>query len=135
MDAQKARVVVADNHEAWLRVFCRILQRDFDIVGLAANAREASCRACELHPDVLIVDLGMLLADGLKSARLLVDSFLPARLIAVTVHPDADYAATAFSLGASGFILKSRANLDLPLAIAAAMEGQSFFSPGTESRG
>ncbi len=130
MPAGLVRVVIADDHLASLPVFARMLQPEFNVVGTAKNGHEALMAVNALHPDVVVLDIEMPVMDGLLAARQLRASDPAVRIVFLTVYADSDYVDTAFNLGASGYVLKSRAALDLPRAIRLAMLGQSFISPG-----
>jgi len=124
------RVVIADDHVASLAVFTRMLHPDFDVVGTAKNGQEALVVVNELHPDVVVLDIEMPVMNGLTAARRLRVADPAARIVFLTVYNDPDYVEAAFNLGASGYVLKSRAALDLPQAIRLAMLDQQFVSPG-----
>jgi DNA-binding NarL/FixJ family response regulator len=124
------QVVVADDHIALLAVFTGMPQREFSVVGTAKNGQEALAVVGELHPDVVVLDIEMPVMDGLLAARRLLASDSAARIVFLTAFADPDYVAAALNLGVAGYVLKSRAALDLSHAIRSAMLGQSFVSPG-----
>ena len=122
--------MIADDHVASLAVFARMLQPEFSVVGTAKNGQEALAVAGELHPDVVVLDIEMPVMGGLLAARRLRASDPAARIVFLTVYADRDYVEAALNLGAAGYVLKSRAVLDLSRAIRLAMLGQQFVSPG-----
>jgi two-component system, NarL family, response regulator DesR len=124
------RVLIADDHEAALSALTRILNHEFNVVGTARNGKEAVAATTFLKPDVLVLDIQMPIMDGFEAARAVLSSGPPARIVFISAVADSDYVRVALSLGASGYVLKSRAALDLPQAIRLAMLGQSFVSPG-----
>jgi len=128
------RVVIADDHVAALLVFSRMLQPEFDVVGTAKNGLEALVAVNQFHPDVVVLDIEMPVMGGLIAARRLRATDPAARIVFLTVYDDPDYVEAAFNLGASGYVLKSRAAIDLPHAIRLAMLGKQFVSPGAKPK-
>ncbi len=125
--------MIADDHAASLAVFSRMLQPEFSVVGTAKNGQEAVVVAGALHPDVVVLDIEMPVMDGLLAARRLMASDPAARIVFLTTYADADYVEAALAMGAAGYVLKSRAALDLSRAIRLAMLGQQFVSPGANA--
>ena len=99
-------------------------------MGTAKNGQEALVVAGALHPDVVVLDIEMPVMDGLVAARRLRAADPAARIVFLTTYADADYVEAALAMGAAGYVLKSRAALDLSRAIRLAMLGQQFVSPG-----
>lgn len=126
----RVRVVIADDHDASLSVFTRMLQREFDVIGTAINGKDAVAAVGALKPDIVVLDIEMPVMDGLAAARTLIDSGCLTRIIFLTVHADPDYIQAAMKMGAAGYVLKSRATLELPLAVRMVMRGESFITPG-----
>ncbi|MGA7414621.1 MAG: response regulator transcription factor [Bryobacteraceae bacterium] len=129
MPTDLVRVVIADDHEAALSALTRILSHEFNLVGTAKNGKEAVDATTLLKPDVVILDIQMPIMNGFEAARTILSLDSATRNVFITAVADSDYVRAALSLGASGFVLKSRAVLDLPHAIRLAMLGQSFVSP------
>ncbi|MGA7413905.1 MAG: response regulator transcription factor [Bryobacteraceae bacterium] len=130
MGSDLVRVVIADDHAGALFAFSQIITGEFDVVGKAINGREAVLIAGKLKPDVVVLDIEMPVMNGLDAARKLILERSNARIIFLTVHADVDYVQAALILGAAGYVLKSRAALDLTKAIRMAMLGRQFISPG-----
>jgi len=124
----RVRVVVADDHEESLQVLANILRPEFEIVGTAINRDETAAAVGRLKPDVLVLGINMLLADGLHAARKFFKLLSHVHTIVLAVHADIEYEEAALGLGAAGFVLKSRAALDLPPAIRKAMLGPLLIS-------
>jgi DNA-binding NarL/FixJ family response regulator len=122
------RVVVADDMPEMLESVTQLLRRDFDIVGSAQNGEEAIEAAALLNPDLVVLDISMPILNGIQVASLLRESGCRAKVIFLTVHEDQDYVDAAFSVGASGYVFKSRVATDLIPAVEEVLQGYSFTS-------
>jgi two-component system response regulator NreC len=122
------RVLIADDH-AILRAGLRALldaQRGFEVVGEAEDGVEASRKARELRPDVVLMDLSM---PGPPSGTVIrqVRRVCPkARVLVLTMRDDAAYLASALSAGAAGYVVKKVADAELVSAIRAVHGGRMF---------
>jgi two-component system response regulator NreC len=128
---EKIRVVLADDH-AVLRSGLRALlslEPDMEVVGEAANGREAIELAQSLTPDVIVMDISMPEVDGLAAARGIHEMELPCHIVILTVHAEEDYLFQTLQMGASGYVLKSSADRELMDAIRAAHRGEVFLYP------
>ena len=124
----KARVLLADDHEANQARVRSILGEDFDVVGAVSNGRDAVLEVQRLDPDVLVIDISMPVLDGLQAVSKLRARKCRTKFIFLTVHEDSDFIAAAFSAGASGYVTKSHVTTDLVPAIHEALEGRTFVS-------
>src|SRR5438552_7818508 len=126
---KKTRLLIADDHTLVLEGLKRILEADFDLVGMAENGRELVRLAEELKPDVILVDISMPLLNGIDATRQLLKHSPQAKVIFVTMHADADYVAEAFRAGASGYLLKRAAASELVNAIHEVLKGRCYVTP------
>ncbi len=126
---RRARVLVADDHDAMLKKVVCLLKSKFDIVGTAADGRAALDAAEALQPDVLVLDITMPILTGIETARELKNRGSHVKIVFLTIHNDQEFARLALSTGALGYVVKPNVATDLPLAIRAALKGQSFISP------
>jgi DNA-binding NarL/FixJ family response regulator len=117
-----------DNPEIRQRV-AELLRADFHVVGSAEDGQQAIESALKLNPDVVVLDISMPVLNGIQAASRLRDLGCSARVVFLTVHADNDYVETAFSVGALGYVLKSRLTTDLITAIEQALQGRKFISP------
>ena len=122
------RVVLADDLPEVLQKVTQLLKDDFDIVGSAQNGREAIEVAKAFNPDLLVLDISMPILNGIQVASQLKRSGCRAKVIFLTVHEDRDYVDAAFSVGALGYVLKSRVATDLIPAAQEALLGHKFTS-------
>lgn len=127
---KRATILLADDHEAALVQATRVLGETYEIVGTTANGLELLAAAARLDPDVIVLDIAMPGLDGLEAARRLKARGCRSRLVFLTVWADADYVREALGIGASGYVVKSQLASDLLPAVAAALAGQRYVSPG-----
>src|SRR5438552_1571917 len=99
------------------------------LVGDAANGAEAVRLATETMPDVVVLDYGMPLMNGLAAAREIMVSCPRAKLILLTMHADDRYVLEAVRLGVKGYVVKSQAPTDLVRAIHEVLHGLMYLSP------
>ena len=125
----RGRVLLADDHEAFLAVEARLLEPEFEVVVIARNGRAVIEEAARHAPDILILDISMPGLDGMQAARLLRASGCQAKIIFMTVHGDQDYVQAALAAGALGYVVKSRLATDLLPALREVLAGRSFVSP------
>ena len=130
----KVRVLVVDDFEAWRRFICSTLQRkaDLQIIGEASDGLEAVQKAEELHPDLIVLDLGLPKLNGIEAARRIRKVSAGSKILFVTQESSPDVAQVALSSGALGYVLKTRVEADLLPALQAVLEGRQFVSSGLE---
>jgi len=124
----KATVVLIDDHPGALVTACDIMKGEFDILATAPGGDAALDAVSTLHPDLVILDIGMPGRNGFETARRLKESSRATRIVFLTVMEDADYAYAAREIGGS-YVIKRRMHSDLLVAAREAMEGKLFFSP------
>jgi len=99
------------------------------VVGSVKDSRQALEAALSLKPDVIVLDIGMPLLNGLEAGRQ-IKQLLPAtKLVFLTMNEDSDLAAEAFRAGASGYLLKRSATSELATAIREVIAGRSYVTP------
>ena len=124
----KIRVLIADDH-AILRSGLRLLigsQPDMEVVGEATDGADAVRKAAELRPDVLTLDLDMPGGSGIQAIGQVRQACPRVRVLVLTMHADAAYFRTALAAGASGYVTKSAADVELLTAIRAVHQGRIF---------
>jgi two-component system nitrate/nitrite response regulator NarL len=123
------RVLVVDDFPEILKRVRELLRDHCEVIGSVANGQEALLTTLTLNPDILVVDISMPILNGFEVARRVRESNCSAKIVFFTMHEDRDYVDAAFSCGASGYVLKSRASTDLLPAIEAALQHHTFTSP------
>jgi len=122
----RPRVLLADDHSAFLESVSRLLASAFDIVALAGDGRQALDLARHLRPDVVVLDVAMPELDGFQTLELLRRDDPEARRVFLTMHREDEFVSAAINAGAHGYVLKSRTPLDLISAIEHALAGRLF---------
>jgi DNA-binding NarL/FixJ family response regulator len=102
---------------------------DIDVIGEVADGREAVRLAVELHPHIVIMDIGMPLLNGLHAAAQIIQENPRTGVIFLSMHTDESYIVKALDAGGRGYLLKDKADEDIERAIRAVSTGKPFFSP------
>jgi len=132
---KKIRILLADDHAVVRQGFKMILsaQSDMEIVGEAANGREAVESAEQLKPDIVVMDVAMPELNGIEATRRLLGSLPHSRVIALSMHKDSVYVREVLRAGARGYLLKDSGAEDLVRAIRAVAGGESWLSPAVSN--
>ena len=125
----KPRVLIADDHTLVVEALETLLAPMCEIVGRVADGRALLAAVREHHPDLVVIDIGMPLLNGLDAARQVRQIDPSIRLVFVTMNEDPDLAAEAFRAGASAYLLKRSAGSELLAAIREVMNGRSYMTP------
>jgi DNA-binding NarL/FixJ family response regulator len=125
----RTRVLLADDHTLLLEAFRRLLSDDFDVVGTVSDGRALVEAATTLRPDVVVVDIGMPLLNGIDATRAIRQAVPQTRIIVLTMNEDVDLAVEAFRVGASGYLLKRSAASELSTAIREVACNRSYVTP------
>ncbi|MGH9762249.1 MAG: response regulator, partial [Blastocatellia bacterium] len=126
---KRPRIMLADDHALLLGAFESLLEPEFEVAGKFLDGRALVDGAKSLHPDVVVLDIGMPVMNGLSAGQELKRVIPSVKLIYLTMNQDPDLAAEAFKLGASGYLLKSSATSELVYAIREALRGRSYCTP------
>jgi DNA-binding NarL/FixJ family response regulator len=123
------RVMLADDHTILVEAFRKLLEPHFEIVGTVSDGRALMEAAPNLKPDVIVVDIGMPLMNGLEAGQRLKEQMPAVKIIFLTMNEDPDVAAQAMHSGASAYLLKSSAASELISAIHISLKGKSYITP------
>ena len=125
----RTRILVADDHPAFLERVAEMLAAMYEVVGEARDGKSLLESAMQLQPDVLVIDISMPILSGIEAAQKLKEMGTKAKIVFLTVHDDPDFALAALAAGASGYVTKSRMSMDLVRAVEEALAGRCFISP------
>jgi two-component system, NarL family, response regulator NreC len=131
MPEKRTTILLVDDHAVVRQGFRMILsaESDFEVVGEAANGREAVGLAESLRPDVVLMDVSMPELNGIEATRRIVTDAPRTRVLALSMHRDTVYVREILRAGASGYLLKEAGDHDLLTAIRAVAQGQGYLSP------
>ena len=125
------RILLVDDH-AVVRSGLRMLlenERDVEIIGEAASAREAIEAAMRLKPNVILMDIGLPDLSGIDATRQIKKLAPDSAIVALTIHEDEEYFFKMLEAGATGYVPKRAAPEELLTAIRAAATGQVYLYP------
>lgn len=124
----RTRVLLVDDHELLREGLRSILDKDesVEIVGESSGGRDALAQSRTLHPDVVIMDVGMSDLNGIDATRQIRREFPKTQVVALSSHSDSRYVSAMLDAGACAYVLKANAYADLHTALHAARQGKSF---------
>ena len=124
------RIVIADDHELVRRGIRALVaaRQGWDIVAEATDGREVVEIVERLHPDVVVMDIGMPNLNGLDATRQILASVPQTRILVLTMHHSEQIVREVIAAGARGFLLKSDTGKELINAIEALQNHRTFFT-------
>ena len=125
----RTRVMLADDHTILVEAFRKLLEPHYDVVGAVSNGRALLDVAPQLNPEVIILDIGMPLMNGLEAGLRLKEQMPNLKLVILTMNDDPDLAVEAMRSGASAYLLKVSAAEELLRAIQFALKGKTYVTP------
>src|SRR5271155_902574 len=123
---RRPRVLLADDHLMLVDALKGLLEPQYEVVGSVTDGRALLEAAEKLRPDIIVVDIAMPRLNGLDAARQLKKSMPRVKLIFMTMNEDPYMVGEAFRAGASAFLLKQAAGLELNEAIGVVLKGGSY---------
>ena len=132
----KNRIVIAEDHTI-LREGLRALlssHPDLEVVGEAADGRDAIRCVEEAGPDLVLLDLSMPRMDGLDAIREISKRSPETKILALTVHKAEEYVLAALQAGADGYALKDATQAELVTAIRSVLAWKRYLSPGVSEK-
>ena len=132
----KVRIFLVEDHTI-LREGLRALltaEPNFEIIGEAADGREAVRFVEKQVPDLILMDLSMPRMTGMDAIREIKKRYPATKIIALTVHKTEEYLRTTLQAGADGYVLKDATHEELMLAIQNVLKGKTYLSPGVSGK-
>jgi DNA-binding NarL/FixJ family response regulator len=130
------RLAIVDDHELARDGLRDMLtdEPDLEVVGEAANGREALSLCARLHPELVLMDVRMPEMDGLRATKELKRRYPKISVLMVTMHENPDYLLEALKAGAAGYVLKDASQSEVVSAVRRAREGESPLDPELAAR-
>ena len=130
----RPRILLADDHTLVVEGFRKLLETEFEIVGVAPDGRALLAAALQQKPDVIVLDIGMPLLSGIDAGRELKRLVPRTRLIVLTMNEDPDIAREALRHWASAYLVKKSAGTELIRAVREVLKGKSYVTPRLAQR-
>ena len=129
MKTPPVRTLIVDDHEGFRRFLRVTLQEQTrcEVIGEVCDGLEAVQKAEDLQPDLILLDLGLPMLNGMEVARRVRKLCPHAKILIVSQDSSPDIVAGALRIGARGYLLKSDA-ANLPLAVDSVLQGRVFLS-------
>ena len=128
------RILLADDHVIVRQGVKNLLtQAGYDVIGEAADGREAVELARNLHPDIALLDLAMPLLNGIDAAREIRKVSSQTKPILLTMQNEGPYVTEAFRAGVKGYVLKTQGTRELCEAIQEVCRGAIYVSPSVSA--
>jgi two-component system, NarL family, response regulator NreC len=126
----KTRILLADDHDIVRKGLRYLLGKypDLEIVGETVDGRQTVRLLEAVNADIVIMDIGMPLLNGIEAAAQIVKQDPRIGVIILSMHSDEDYVLRALNAGVKGYLLKDTVESDLLHAIDAVRKGRTFFS-------
>jgi len=133
---ERITVLLADDHMIVREGIRALLEAedDIEVVGEAQTGRQAVQLTKRLRPDVVVMDIGMPLLNGLEATRQILKAVRATRVLILSAHGDDEYIRQAVILGAAGYLIKETSANLLSKAIREVEKGNAFFSPSIANR-
>ncbi len=131
---ERPRLLLADDHTLVVEAFTKLLEQEFEIVGVVADGLALLKRAPELRPDVVILDLNMPKLNGMDAGKQLKKLLPLSKIVVLTMSDDYEFAAQALRHWASAYLLKKSAASELVRAIREVLKGRTYVTPKVAQR-
>jgi DNA-binding NarL/FixJ family response regulator len=126
---KSSRLLIGDDHAMFAEALRAFLEKTHTVVGLVQDGQTMVTEAIRLRPDVIVVDVGMPLLNGLDAARKINVQAPDIKFVFLTMRDDANLAAAALELGPIGFVLKHSPGQELLKAIDHVLHGKPYLTP------
>lgn len=130
------RLVIADDHTLLRAGLCALLRQepDIEIVGEAANGRDAIQMVGTLSPHLIIMDLNMPGMNGIEAIIDIKRRFPDTRVLVLTIHKTEEYIHESLRAGADGYVVKDATHDELRVAVKSILSGKSYLSPDISAK-
>jgi len=128
-EPERPRLLLADDHPMMLEGLSRLLEPEFDVVGMASDGRELLRMAAARRPDLVITDISMPGLDGIEVIHRLQVILPTARVMVLSIHAEPSWVRAAFEAGAYAYLPKTSAPDEIEIAVREVLRGHFYVSP------
>ena len=130
---KRPRLLAADDHSIVMAGIRALIEHDWELVGQVDNGQSLVEEALSLRPDLIILDIGLPVLNGIDAARQIRLQWPEAKLLFLTMHANRMYLREAMRVGGLGYVLKTSAAEELKTAIQRVLKGQVYISPSLDA--
>lgn len=127
------RILVVEDHEPFRRRVCAILSQrsDLQVIAEVSDGLEAVRKAEELHPNLIVLDIGLPTLNGIEAARRIGELSPESKILFLSHESSPDVVQEALRLGALGYVVKMQVASELLNAVDAVLQGRQFIGAGS----
>lgn len=124
------KIIIADDHQLFREGITKLLSNatEIEVVAQAENGEEAIVVVSKYMPDLILMDIGMPVLNGIEATRMIIHQFPEVKVLALSMHADKEYIKDILDAGASGYVLKSCTYAELVKAIRSVVDGKKYLS-------
>ena len=127
---KRLSVLLAEDHPLFLAGLRTLLETECEVVGVVSDGRSLIDAAVRLQPDVIVMDIGLPLLNGIDAARQIKKELPETKILFLTMHGNLAYLKNALAAGGSGYVLKTSAREELLKAVQDVARNRIHVSPG-----
>lgn len=127
---KNVRILIADDHNLIIDGIKSMLQniKEFEIIDVAFNGKEAVGKALDLKPDVIIMDISMPILNGIEASKEILKTLKEVKIIALSQHEDDEYVLKILEAGGYGYLTKNSKKTEFVEAINSVVNGKKYFN-------
>lgn len=126
---KRPRVFIADDHVLVAQGIAKILEKQYEVVGIVTNGKALLKSLDRTHPDLVLLDISLPMMNGLEAARRIMKHFPETKIVFVTLHDEPQFVKEALLLGVSGYFLKHSSVGEFMKGLQEVVHGRMYFSP------
>lgn len=124
------KIVIADDHQLFREGITKLLSNsaEIEVVAQADNGEEAVIKVKKHCPDLILMDIGMPILNGIEATRIIAKEHPDVKILALSMHADKEYIKDMLDAGASGYVLKNCTYMQLIDGIKSVVAGKKYLS-------
>jgi DNA-binding NarL/FixJ family response regulator len=128
--SRPVRTLIVDDFDPWRKYVCSVLGQlaEFKVLAEASDGQSAVTIAQRLRPDLILLDIGLPVLNGIQAAELIRTSVAEVKILFLSENCDPEVASAALTAGGNGYVVKSDSANELSVALQAVLQGEPFVS-------